>query len=82
MYSFLKTTFLGGVLFLVPVAVLIAILAKAFAVAQKVIVPLNNALFQGPGVHAYVADLLAFALLLVLCFLAGLAAKTAFARIC
>jgi len=80
MYSFLKTTFLGGVLFLVPVAVLIAILAKAFAVAQKVIVPLNNALFQGPGVHAYVADLLAFALLLVLCFLAGLAAKTAFAR--
>jgi uncharacterized membrane protein len=80
MYSFLKTTFLGGVLFLVPVAVLIAILAKAFAVAQKVIVPLNNAFFQGPGVHAYVADLLAFALLLVLCFLAGLAAKTAFAR--
>src|SRR5262245_29484712 len=80
MYSFLKTTFLGGVLFLVPVVVLIAILAKAFAVAQKAIVPLNNALFQGPGVHAYVADLLAFALLLVLCFLAGLAAKTAFAR--
>jgi uncharacterized membrane protein len=29
MYSFLKTTFLGGVLFLAPVVVLIAIIEKA-----------------------------------------------------
>jgi hypothetical protein len=80
MYSFLKTTFLGGVLFLVPVVVLIAIIAKALEVAKPVVVPLNDALFQGTVAHAYVGDLLAFALLLVLCFLAGLAAKTSFAR--
>ena len=80
MYSFLKTTFLGGVLFLVPVVVLIAIVEKALGYAQKAVVPLADALFKGTFAHAFVSDLLAFGLLLVLCFLAGLAAKTAFAR--
>jgi hypothetical protein len=80
MYNFLKTTFLGGVLFLVPVVVLITIIAKALEVAKKVVVPLNDALFKGTGAHAYAGDMLAFGLLLVLCFLAGLAAKTSFAR--
>src|SRR6516162_8406202 len=80
MYSFLKTTFLGGVLFLVPVVVLIAIVEKALGYAQKAVVPLADALFKGTFAHAIVSDLLAFGLLLVLCFLAGLAAKTAFAR--
>ena len=80
MYNFLKTTVLGGVLFLVPVVVLIAILEKALGVAKKVVVPVNDALFQGTVHHAYMGDLLALVLLLVLCFLAGLAAKTSFAR--
>ena len=80
MYNFLKTTVLGGVLFLVPVVVLIAILEKALGVAKTVVVPLNDALFQGTVHHAYMGDLLALVLLLVLCFLAGLAAKTSFAR--
>jgi uncharacterized membrane protein len=59
---------------------LIAILEKALGVAKKVVVPVNDALFQGTVHHAYMGDLLALALLLVLCFLAGLAAKTSFAR--
>ena len=80
MYSFLKTTFLGGALFLAPVVVLIAIVEKALGYAQKAVVPLADALFKGTFAHAFVSDLLAFGLLLVLCFLAGLAAKTAFAR--
>jgi hypothetical protein len=67
MYNFLKTTFLGGVLFL-PVVVLIAIIAKALEVAKPVVVPLNDALFQSTVAHAYVGDLLTFALLLVFCF--------------
>ena len=82
MYSFLKTTVLGGVLFLVPVVVLIAILEKALGVAQKAAVPLADVLFRGTFAHnhAYASDLLALVLLLVVCFLAGLAAKTSFAR--
>jgi len=82
MYNFLKTTFLGGVLFLVPVVVLIAILEKALGVAQKAAVPLADVIFRGTFLHdhAYVSDLLALGLLLVVCFLAGLAAKTSFAR--
>jgi len=47
MYSFLKTTFLGGVLFLAPVVVLIAIVEKALGYAQKAVVPLADALFKG-----------------------------------
>src|SRR5215813_11424881 len=82
MYNFLKTTVLGGVLFLVPVVVLIAILEKALGVAQKAAVPLADVIFRGTFLHdhAYVSDLLALGLLLVVCFLAGLAAKTSFAR--
>jgi uncharacterized membrane protein len=80
MYSFLKTTFLGGVLFLAPVVVLIALFEKALGYAQKAVVPLADALFKGTFAHAFVSDLLAFGLLLVLCFLAGLAAKSSFAR--
>ena len=80
MYSFLKTTFLGGVLFLAPVVVLIALFEKALGYAQKAVVPLADALFKGTFAHVFVSDFLAFGLLLVLCFLAGLAAKTAFAR--
>ena len=80
MYSFLKTTFLGGVLFLAPVVVLIALFEKALGYAQKAVVPLADALFKGTFAHVFVSDLLAFGLLLVLCFLAGLAAKTSFAR--
>ena len=82
MYNFLKTTVLGGVLFLVPIVVLIAILEKALGVAQKAAVPLADALFRGTfaHAHAYMSDLLALGLLLVFCFLAGLAAKTSFAR--
>jgi len=78
--KFLKTTFLGGILFLVPFIVLIAILEKALDVARKAVDPLADALFHGTSVHAYAGHLLAFGLLLVLCFLAGLAAKTSFAR--
>ena len=82
MYNFLKTTILGGVLFLVPVVVLIAIIEKALGVAQKAAVPLADVIFRGTFLHdhAYVSDLLALGLLLVVCFLAGLAAKTSFAR--
>jgi uncharacterized membrane protein len=80
MYNFLKTTLIGGVLFLAPVVVLIAIIEKALGYARKAVVPLADALFKGTFAHAYVGDLLAFVLLLVLCFLAGLAAKTAYAR--
>src|SRR6516165_2519867 len=80
MYNFLKTTLIGGVLFLAPVVVLIAIVEKGLGYARKAVVPVADALFKGTFAHAFVGALLAFALLLVLCFLAGLAAKTAFAR--
>jgi hypothetical protein len=39
-----------------------------------------NALFKDEFTHAVVGDVLAFVLLVVICFLAGLAARTAFAR--
>ena len=80
MYNFLKTTLIGGVLFLAPLVVLIAIVEKGLGYARKAVVPVADALFKGTFAHAFVGDLLAFGLLLVLCFLAGLAAKTSCAR--
>ena len=80
MYNTIKTTLLGGVIFLIPVVVVLAIIEKGLGYAQKAFVPVANALFKDDFTHAFVGDLLAFVLLVIVCFLAGLAAKTAFAR--
>jgi hypothetical protein len=47
MYNSIKTTLLGGVIFLVPVVVLLAIIEKGLGYAQKAVVPVANALFKG-----------------------------------
>jgi uncharacterized membrane protein len=74
--GFLKTTLVGGVVFLVPFIVLVFILGKALAVMRHVAEPLSRlAPVQSVGAFATV-DLLAGLLIVAICFLAGLAART------
>lgn len=73
---FLRTTLLGGVLFLVPIIVLVVIIDKALGIAHRVSDPL--AAYLPAMKHAPV--LLASALLTVICFAFGLLAMTALAR--
>ena len=76
MLRFLKTTVLGGILFLVPIIIFIAIIGKALQITSKLAVPIAGLLGADKIVGVAVAELLAIALLVMICFIAGLAAKT------
>jgi uncharacterized membrane protein len=74
--QFVRTTILGGVFFLAPIVVLIVILAKAFDYAKK---GLNAVLVHIPAasdLSAGTATALAVVVVALVCFLAGLVART------
>jgi uncharacterized membrane protein len=73
---FLRITVLGGVLFLTPIVVLVFILGKAFDFARRALKPviaiIPDRLVSGAPTEA----ILAIVLIAILCFLAGLFART------
>ena len=77
---FVGTTILGGVLFLTPIVVLEFVLSKAFDLARRGLQPITalipRSLASGPTTTA----ILAILLLALLCFLAGLSARTTLAQ--
>ena len=78
--QFVRTTIVGGLLFLAPIVVLIVILAKAFDYAKK---GLNAVVVHIPAVSdlsAGVATVLTIALIALVSFLAGLVAHTVTAQ--
>ena len=79
MKNFLKTTIVGGVLFLLPVAMVLLILGYALRLAAKVAQPISDKLgldqlsdFSGIGAVTVVAVLV----LIVVSFAAGIVART------
>ena len=76
LFEFVKTTVIGGLLFLVPVVLLVVLLEKAVAIALKVMVPLASHFPNQTVVGVTSATLIAILLLLVLSFGAGLFART------
>src|SRR5262245_43272621 len=79
---FLRTTIAGGVLFLVPVIVIVTILEKAFVLAHKIVAPIASHLPFQSIIGVAINKVLAITLLVGVCFLAGLLARTAMARRC
>jgi uncharacterized membrane protein len=77
---FLRTTLAGGLLFLVPFAVLLIILGRALEVAQQVVRPLAERSPIDSFVGVRMEKLLALALLFLACFLAGCLARTKLAK--
>ncbi len=76
MVSFMRTTVLGGLLFLFPIVFVVAILAKALEVTNKLSAPLAGLLPIDSIGGLAVVKLLALVILVLICFLAGLAART------
>lgn len=76
----IKATFLGGILFLAPLVVLLIILEKGYGIIQKVTLPLVNHL---PRIHVLgvaIQELVGTLILILICFTAGLLARTAGAK--
>lgn len=76
----LKTTVIGGLVFLLPLIVAIAVLGQALALAAKVAAPIAAHLPAGHVGGVAVGTLVAVALLLLLCYGAGLLARAAVGR--
>jgi len=80
MANFLKITVLGGFLFLVPIVIFIAIIGKALQITNKFAIPIAGLLGAEKIIGIAVAELIAIGIIVVVCFIAGLAAKTAQAK--
>lgn len=76
MNSLIRTTVFGGVVFLIPLVFLVAIFGKALAWMHKLATPLLTHLPIENIFGAIAVHLLPVLLLILLCFLAGLLAKT------
>lgn len=76
----MKATFLGGILFLAPLAVLLIVLEKGYGIIQKVTLPLVKNM---PRVHVLgiaLQELIGIIIIILICFTAGLLARTAKAK--
>jgi uncharacterized membrane protein len=81
MFRSLRKTFIAGIFFLAPVIVLIMIALKALELLQKLLHPiLNNipdiTIMGGIALH----ETIAFTVLIIICLLAGLFARTYMAK--
>lgn len=74
---FIKATVVGGLLFMVPIIILIMTLEKGMLIASKFVAPLAAHFPDKPVLGMTAATLAAALVLLVLSFFAGLAAQTA-----
>lgn len=74
----MKTTVLGGLLFLVPLAVLAIVIGKAYQVSMLVAGPIDKIVPIETVVGVAFVNLVAVALIVLVCYLAGLAAKRGF----
>ena len=73
---FLRITVLGGVLFLTPIVVLAFILGKAFDLARRGLKPVAMVIPDRFVSGVTMEAILAIVLIAILCFLAGLFART------
>ena len=76
MFKFLKTTVLGGILFIVPIVIFVAIIGRALELTNMIATPLAENLIVDSVGDLAIVHLLALAILILFCFAAGLAAKT------
>ncbi len=77
MFRFVKTTVFGGVVFLIPIVVIAFILGKAFVISRKISKPFVDLIDFGPVTDALIVETLAILLLILVCFAAGMAARSA-----
>ena len=80
MIRLVRTTLLGGVIFLIPVVILLIVGREAVGLIRVVSDPFVALFPEGLAEHEIVAFLVALLILVALCFLAGLVSLTPQAR--
>lgn len=77
---FIKTTLIGGAVFLIPLIVLLLVLGKAVQLIRLATVPISKMLPMETLIGVAIIDLLTLLALVLLCFGAGMLAKSAPAK--
>ncbi len=80
MRNFLKTTLLGGAIFLIPLVVLVVLLGKAFNIMKAVAAPIERLLPMDSIAGVGLINILALMVMLLVCLAAGMVARSAPAR--
>ena len=80
MLKLIRTTIIGGIIFLIPIAILVAVVGQGLKIAGAIAKPVAAVLPVDMIGGVAVAHVLAIVLLLVICFIAGLLARVALAR--
>lgn len=75
LYRFIKTTVLGGLIFLVPLVIVAVVLGKAYALMLKVAKPLSAWIPLDAIGGVALANILAVLAILLCCLIAGILAK-------
>jgi len=74
--AFVRATLIGGILFLLPIVVLVIVLGKAQELARRIVAPLASRIAMKSMAGISTGTLLAIGLLVLLCLLVGLFART------
>ncbi len=77
LFQFVKITIIGGILFLVPVIVLVIVLGKALQLSLKLAMPLSEYIPVQNVFGLAVNNLVGLLIIAILCFLAGILARNA-----
>lgn len=75
-----RATLTGGVLYLVPIVVLLVILGKATQIAQRIAPPIVHLVEDAGLGHILTPQIVTILALLIFCFAAGIFARTAVAK--
>jgi len=78
--KFIKTTIIGGLVFMVPVVIVTAVVGKALEIMKRVATPMGHMLPVDSIGGVAVGNLLALSVLALLCFVAGLVARSKLAK--
>jgi uncharacterized membrane protein len=74
--NILKSTFIGGILFLIPLAIIMVLLEKGYHILQKITIPLASNLPKVKVLGMALEELIGLVIITIICFLAGLIART------
>lgn len=78
--SFIRTTLLGGVIFLIPLVLVVVIVGKAFSILQSVAIPLSTMIPVEEVAGIAIVPILTTFIILFLSMTAGLAARSAWGQ--
>jgi uncharacterized membrane protein len=74
--SFLKTSLLGGVVVILPIAIVISVTLWLFNLISGLIEPLTRFLIKDSQLNEYIAEFLVIALIVAACFFVGVLVRT------